>query len=115
MVRDDVQFKLFQDVSYMGSFALAIVAMDRGQVTHVAEPLTMVPLESSCTMINPTLRMTDENAQALMNTLWNYGMRPSRAGSAADLISAKDAHLVDMREQSKWLSDHIERLVRKLK
>lgn len=95
-------------------FAVVIVEMGRGRTIRVAEAPSMVAVESHV-MVEPTMRLDDDGAQQLMNDLWNAGIRPSHAGSASDIIEAKDVHLKDMREHAMTLSDHIAALLKKVK
>ena len=44
----------------------------------------------------PLMRITPENAQALMNDLWHAGLRPFGEGNAGQ-VSAMKTHLNDMR------------------
>jgi hypothetical protein len=46
----------------------------------------------------PTLRLTQEAAQLLMDQLWSAGLRPSEGSGSAGALAATERHLADMRE-----------------
>ena len=48
-------------------------------------------------MYAPTLSMTDDAAQQLMDNLWGAGLRPSDAKESAGALVATTRHLEDMR------------------
>lgn len=109
MIENNLTIMVRFDVSSL-SYVAAIVSKENGRVTHVAEPLTMVPVKQHC-IINPTMTLSEDDAKQMMDNLWNAGLRPSHAGSASDIINAKDAHLEDMRAQAKMLGGYITRLI----
>jgi len=43
------------------------------------------------------LRLSDENAQQLMDALWNIGVRPTEGAGSAGSLAATIRHLEDMR------------------
>jgi hypothetical protein len=45
----------------------------------------------------PAFRLTPEDAQILMNSLWECGLRPLAAAGSAGQLDATRAHLADMR------------------
>ena len=45
----------------------------------------------------PTLRLHDEEAQALMDDLWAAGIRPTEAAGSAGAMAAVQEHLKDLR------------------
>lgn len=52
----------------------------------------------------PLFILAEENAQALMDSLYHCGIRPSDAGESVGALSATKAHLDDMR---KIVFDHM--------
>ena len=48
-------------------------------------------------MIEPCARIELEEAQALMDNLWNCGLRPTEESGSAGSMSATQKHLQDMR------------------
>lgn len=47
---------------------------------------------------HPLLRLSREEAQLLMEELWNSGIRPSGAAGSAGQLAAVTYHLEDMRK-----------------
>lgn len=45
----------------------------------------------------PTMRLDPQDAQLLMDQLWNCGVRPTEGTGSAGALAAKDEHLQDMR------------------
>lgn len=48
-------------------------------------------------IINPSFSLSPEDAQALMDDLWNCGLRPSEGTGSAGALAATQKHLEDMR------------------
>ncbi len=48
--------------------------------------------------VKPLIRLDQENAQELMDTLWDAGLRPAGAAGSAGQLSAVENHLADMRK-----------------
>jgi hypothetical protein len=48
--------------------------------------------------IFPTFSLEPEDAQALMDDLWNCGLRPSEGTGSAGALAATQKHLEDMRK-----------------
>lgn len=46
----------------------------------------------------PLLRLSTEEAQQLMDELWNCGLRPSEGTGSAGSLRATENHLADMRK-----------------
>lgn len=51
----------------------------------------------SARIIDPTFRLSMDEAQTLMNDLWNCGLRPSEGTGSAGALAATQKHLEDMR------------------
>lgn len=66
-------------------------------VFHVAQPLTMVPVEVGL-LADPTMRIRAEEAQMLMDELWRCGLRPTEGTGSAGSLAATERHLADMRK-----------------
>jgi hypothetical protein len=65
--------------------------------SHVATPVQMVKREDFGAPFDPMIRLDDTASQALMDALWDAGLRPSARGCESDLVEAKDAHIGDLR------------------
>jgi hypothetical protein len=48
--------------------------------------------------IGPSFTLTIEAAQALMDSLWQCGLRPTEGAGSAGALAATQAHLADMRK-----------------
>jgi hypothetical protein len=77
---------------------LAYIVYNPKTDTHsAAQPLTIQPLgddeptPSFCTL-------TREQAQLLMDDLWNCGLRPSEGSGSAGAMKAVQEHLADMKK-----------------
>lgn len=67
---------------------------DRGLDT-VAVPLTFIPMDRR-NELEPTALLTEEEAQYMMDRLWDEGLRPTGVPSSGELGAVKN-HLSDMR------------------
>jgi hypothetical protein len=47
---------------------------------------------------NPFLKLTNDEAQRLMDELWNCGLRPSEGTGSAGSLAATERHLADMKQ-----------------
>lgn len=63
----------------------------------LAEPLTMKRHLDGDIQSPPTLSLQPEQAQALMDSLWDAGLRPSEGSGSAGALAATQTHLQDMR------------------
>jgi hypothetical protein len=94
------------DSSYSGfrffaeySITMQQTSLFMSQGDYLPEPLKMVVRkpEDYGTTFEPLIRLDDTESQALMDTLWASGLRPSFRGSDSSIVEAKDAHLNDLR------------------
>lgn len=67
---------------------------DRGLDT-VAVPLTFTPIDRR-NELEPAVQLTEEEAQYMMDRLWDEGLRPTGIASSGELGALKN-HLQDMR------------------
>jgi hypothetical protein len=56
--------------------------------------------------VDPTVRLTNETAQELMDELWRAGLRPSEGSGSAGSLRATERHLEDMRKLALDLVAH---------
>lgn len=75
-----------------------------------AEPLTFKEADSgSISIANPFMRIDIQQAQQLMDELWQCGLRPSEGTGSAGSLRATESHLSDMRKLvSKCLKTKLE-------
>lgn len=62
----------------------------------VAQPIELKPLQPGLTA-EPTLTLSGDAAQRLMDELWNIGIRPTEGTGSAGSLAATERHLADMR------------------
>jgi hypothetical protein len=62
----------------------------------VAEPMEMRQ-HSEMTVIEPFIRIEIQQAQQLMDELWQCGLRPTEGAGSAGSLRATEMHLDDMR------------------
>jgi hypothetical protein len=74
---------------------MALVRDDLG--TSVAKPLTLERIEEGTYVSEPTMRLTNQAAQMLMDELWRCGLRPSEGAGSAGSLAATERHLKDVR------------------
>ncbi|MDO8415509.1 MAG: hypothetical protein Q7S87_04790 [Agitococcus sp.] len=67
-----------------------------GEGCVVAAKVTFVPHESG-TMIEPMMRLEIQQAQQLMDELWQCGLRPTERTGSAGSLAATERHLKDMQ------------------
>ena len=48
--------------------------------------------------VDPTFLLTNDQAQTLMDDLWNCGIRPTEGTGSAGSLKATQDHLKDMRQ-----------------
>ena len=62
------------------------------------KPIELDEKEHNGEIVSPTLRIEDENAQTLMDDLWQAGFRPTEGSGSAGSLRATEKHLEDMRK-----------------
>ncbi len=68
----------------------------QNNTTSIAQPLTLtvVPDGHLCA---PTISIKRQEAQQLMDELWNCGLRPTEGSGSAGSLAATERHLRDMQ------------------
>lgn len=83
-------------------FAFYLYERDEYGITAHAVNVAMqqIPRDSSVIQAphEPTFRLRIEQAQRLMDELWNCGLRPSEGTGSAGALAATQKHLNDMRQ-----------------
>lgn len=69
-----------------------------GKGFNYATSVIMAHVEEYGAVIEPTFRMSYEEAQELMDDLWTCGLRPSEGSGSAGALAATQKHLEDMRK-----------------
>lgn len=84
---DSIQFCIFGKIFQGG---------DGKPVRMVGTDITMTT-HDEFSPISPTFRLGKTEAQALMDNLWDCGLRPSEGSGSAGAMAATQKHLEDMR------------------
>ena len=81
------------------SNGVEIVVFDDRQTGPLmyAERLTMREIERGMEVTEPTMSLTNDQAQGLMDELWRCGLRPTEGSGSAGSLAATERHLNDMR------------------
>lgn len=93
-------FLKFHAESRYGRFVDLLIftesAREAGMVS-VAEPVTFRQIDSGEQVGDPTLSLSNNQAQQLMDALWSAGLRPTEGSGSAGSLAATQAHLKDMQ------------------
>ena len=82
---------------HTGIVALHLSTRDiESRALYVARPLIFDKIEPG-TRTQPAIRLEREDAQRLMDELWQAGLRPSEGTGSAGSLAATERHLSDMR------------------
>lgn len=85
-------------VAFSHSIDLHFAANAGGELA-VAQPLVFEKADRNEVLPDTAaLRLTQEDAQALMDELWHVGLRPSEGTGSAGSLAATERHLEDMRK-----------------
>ncbi len=68
----------------------------RGELM-VAQPLTFEMMQEHAFSVAPAISLDQTSAQALMDSLWDCGIRPTEGSGSAGAMAAVQKHLEDMR------------------
>lgn len=89
--------------------SIGLLVCEKGAVgrrfTAVAEPFVMRQLSPNDIVRDPTIELETTAAQALMDELWNCGLRPIEGSGSAGSLAATERHLEDMRKVAFRLLD----------
>lgn len=72
------------------------IVEELGGMAYLAEPLTMKVRDDAASH-QPTMWLSIEASQMLMDQLWNCGLRPSEGSGSAGSLAATERHLKDMQ------------------
>lgn len=75
------------------------ITTDTAQIQEraIAVAWAPTPPEAFAQKLEPTLSLTAETAQRLMDELWHVGLRPAAGAGSAGQLAATERHLDDMR------------------
>jgi len=69
-----------------------------GELLHVGQPLVFTTQENAALIAAPTFSLQPEDAQKLMDELWNCGIRPTEGSGSAGAFAAVQDHRDDLRK-----------------
>ena len=69
--------------------------------TFVAETVNMKVVEQG-SLVEPLFNLDSDEAQALMDAMWNVGVRPSNGEGNVGMIGAMKEHLASLKEDVAW-------------
>lgn len=92
-------FRACRQNTFGSSIELRIGAREDDRQMVVAEPIWFRAI-SDGDYTPPTLVITTESAQELMDELWACGLRPTEGAGSAGAMAATKAHLEDMRKMA---------------
>lgn len=69
-----------------------------GNIVAVADPVTFRKVDpTTCEPLPTSVTLFRDQAQTLMDELWNCGLRPTEGTGSAGALKATERHLDDMR------------------
>ena len=75
---------------------------ERGDLA-IARPCVWETVPEGSVSVDAALQLRPEDAQLLMDELWNCGLRPSEGTGSAGSLAATERHLKDMQAIAKGL------------
>lgn len=92
-----VNFNFFAERAYFGRYIdLRIKTIDESGEPRYAQKITFESLPEA-EYVHPAMRLDQSEAEALMNELWQAGVRPSNGEGSTGQLAATERHLADMR------------------
>jgi len=64
---------------------------------HIAKPCEMEFVPEGAYHITPSMSLRRDEAQALMDELWQCGLRPTEGSGSAGSLAATERHLADLQ------------------
>lgn len=95
----DMNHRFYIERSNFGRYFDIRGCFERGDgVTDVANPVSYTRIErDALEPSDPMLRVSQTDAQQLMDELWRAGLRPSEGSGSAGALAATERHLKDMQ------------------
>jgi len=73
-----------------------LVKHETGKPRLIAKPLDFAEVPAGAS-VDPTFSLQRDEAQELMDMLWNCGLRPTQGKQSTGQLDAVERHLADMR------------------
>jgi hypothetical protein len=83
---------------FLDGVELVGFAKDSDRRRYVASIAWKEQNENDVYFVDPTVRLTMENAQELMDDLWASGVRPTEGNGSAGAMRAAERHIDDLRK-----------------
>lgn len=109
-MRKNVRFAAIEEW-HLNGFGVYMIVEDHAGRVSVGKPVEMTepkPIEENAAAdhsVGPTFRIDRVAAQALVNELWNKGVRPTQAVNADAAVAAAQGHIDDLRKVAFTLLD----------
>lgn len=88
---------IFAERELYGRGVRISMVVEGAKTMHRAAPVVMEPCEEG-QIVDPFLRLRMDEAQRLIDELWQCGLRPSEGTGSAGSLAATERHLADMRK-----------------
>ena len=105
MIRDNIRMSAEYDPSAR-AIPLYVWARQPNGELFAARPVVFEPVDETL-MREPTLYLSLENANSLMDDLWRAGVRPTNIRNQSEIVNAKDRHIEDLRVFATKLLDKV--------
>lgn len=94
----DKPFEVWAERTWMRNNIELLIRQELGNgKMAVGRPIIMETVENEGQIIEPTLRLSFDQAQYLIDQLWRCGMRPTEGAGSAGSLAATEKHLKDMQ------------------
>lgn len=93
-MKDDIVIRARQQP---WSNAVELLVMTEDQ-RFIGKPVELEEHSNEAMIIDPTARITKQQAQVLIDDLWAAGLRPTEGAGSAGQLAATERHLEDMRK-----------------
>lgn len=96
-MRKSIEF-FVASLNYERAFGIMIRSTcDDPRMVGVAMPLEFTDQHPDMCIPDPTIKLTRDECQQLMDELWKVGLRPSEGSGSAGSLAATERHLKDMQ------------------
>lgn len=89
---------LCKPTPFLDGVELVGFAKDSDRRRYVASIAWKEQAERDVYFVDPTVRLSMENAQELMDGLWACGVRPTEGNGSAGAMRAAERHIEDLRK-----------------
>lgn len=90
--------KFYTERNFRGNCVELHIAREEGNALACATAITFTPLAADEMAPAAALRLSGQEAQMLIDAMWDAGLRPSEGSGSAGAMLATQNHLADMRK-----------------